>query len=193
MHTWLDKIKPYCSYMTDIIDTVKGQTIQSSTSSMLSFTVNELVKRIELLLKYELMRHNCKMNTWVNMDINTELQGDVNSLVQVFDNIIINAIQAYDGKSSVIDFFVKQQENSILFEIRDYGKGIPESIKDRLLKEMVTTKGRYGTGLGLYMSNSIIKGRFRGKMWFKSARGRGTTFYVRLPLWGHETGLAQES
>lgn len=193
MHTWLDKIKAYCSYMTDIIDTVKGQTIQSSTSSMLSFTVNELVKRIELLLKYELMRHNCKMNTWVNMDINTELQGDVNSLVQVFDNIIINAIQAYDGKSGVIDFFVKQQENSILFEIRDYGKGIPESIKDRLLKEMVTTKGRYGTGLGLYMSNSIIKGRFRGKMWFKSARGRGTTFYVRLPLWGHETGLAQES
>lgn len=100
------------------------------------------------MLKYELMRHNCKMNTWVNMDINTELQGDVNSLVQVFDNIIINAIQAYDGKSGVIDFFVNQQENSILFEIRDYGKGIPESIKDRLLKEMVTTKGRYGTGLG---------------------------------------------
>ncbi len=181
MRSWLDKIKPYCSYMSDIIDTVKGQAVQFNSSSLLSFSVSELVKRIELLMKYELIRYNCRLNTVINVNCNTELSGDVNSLVQVFDNIIVNAIQAYEKKSGVIDFIIEYNENSILFTIKDYAKGIPESIKHRLLKEMITTKGKDGTGLGLYMSYSTIKGRFGGKMWFDSVEGKGTSFYIQLP------------
>ncbi len=181
MRSWLDKIKPYCSYMSDIIDSVKGQAVQFNSSSLLSFSVSELVKRIELLMKYELIRYNCRLNTVINVNCNTELSGDVNSLVQVFDNIIVNAIQAYEKKSGVIDFIIEYNENSILFTIKDYAKGIPESIKHRLLKEMITTKGKDGTGLGLYMSYSTIKGRFGGKMWFDSVEGKGTAFYIQLP------------
>lgn len=181
MRSWLDKIKPYCAYMTDVIDTVKGQTMQASAGSMFGFTLNELVKRIELLLKYELIRFKCRMNTTINVDINTEFYGDVNSLIQVFDNIIINAIQSYGGKNGLIDFTVDEIDGDILFVVKDYGKGIPERIKGRLLKEMVTTKGKHGTGLGLYMSNSTIKGRFGGRMWFESEQGKGTTFFVQIP------------
>lgn len=181
MRSWLDKIKPYCAYMTDVINTVKGQTMQSSSASMFGFTVNELIKRIELLLKYELIRYNCKLDTTILVDINTEFYGDVNSLVQVFDNIIVNAIQAYGGKNGQIDFIVEEKEKDILFTIRDYAKGIPEKIKNRLLKEMVTTKGKNGTGLGLFMSYSTIKGRFGGKMWFESETGKGTSFFIQMP------------
>ncbi|MCX7774431.1 MAG: ATP-binding protein [Clostridia bacterium] len=181
MNTWLDKIKPYCSYMSDIIDTVKGQAVQFNKNSTLSFTVNELIKRIELLMKYELIRYNCKLNTRINVNYHTEMYGDVNSLVQVFDNIIMNAIHAYEGQQGTIDFIVEKQGEDIRFIIKDYAKGIPDNVKGKLLKEMITTKGKNGTGLGLYMSHSTIKGHFGGKMWFESAEGKGTTFYIQLP------------
>ena len=181
MRTWLNKIPPYCAYMTDIIDTVKGQAMSLSNTTMISFSVHELVKRIELLLKYELARLNCTLNTEIKVNSSTELFGDINSLVQVFDNIIINAIQAYEGKSGIIEFIIEEINESIMFTVRDYAKGIPRRVKDKLLKEMVTTKGTAGTGLGLYMSYSTIKARFEGRMWFESTEGKGTTFYIQLP------------
>ena len=181
MLSWLNKIKPYCSYVSDVIDAVKGQAVNLNASSMVSFTVNELVKRIQILMKYELIRYKCELNTKISVDLSSELNGDINSLIQVFDNIIINAIQAYEGKTGSIDFHIDGDDESILFTIRDYAKGIPNNIKHRLLKEMVTTKGTAGTGLGLYMSYSTIKGRFGGEMWFESEEGKGTTFFVRLP------------
>ena len=96
MQSWLNKIKPYCSYVSDIIDAVKGQAVKLSASSTVSFTINELVKRIQLLMKYELIRYKCELNTRINVNLSSELYGDINSLIQVFDNIIINAIQAYE-------------------------------------------------------------------------------------------------
>lgn len=181
MRVWLEKIKPHCSYMSDIINAVKGQARHFNQSVGLSFTVDELLKRIELLMKYELIRYNCTLKTFINVDRNTELYGDINSLVQIFDNIIINAIQAYEGKNGIIELSVKSSDSSILFAVRDYAKGIPKNIKDKLLKEMVTTKGKDGTGLGLFMSYSTIRGRFNGKMWFESEEGKGTTFFIQLP------------
>jgi nitrogen-specific signal transduction histidine kinase len=52
----------------------------------------------------------------------------------------------------------------LLIEVEDYGSGIPKEIKDRLFKKMITTKGSKGTGLGLYISNTIIKGYFNGQI-----------------------------
>jgi len=182
MRSWLDKIKPYTAYMSDVISAVKGQARNFDQSVMLSFTIEELIKRIELLMKYELIRYNCILKTAINVEKNTEIYGDINSLVQIFDNIIINAIQAYEGKTGVIEFIIQDAEDGILFIIKDYAKGIPESIKGKLLKEMVTTKGKNGTGLGLYMSYSTIRGRFGGKMWFESEEGKGTTFFIQLPV-----------
>jgi two-component system sensor histidine kinase HupT/HoxJ len=182
MRTWLTKIKPYCSYMTDIIDTVKGQTVHPSATLVVGFTINELLKRIELLLKYELMRNKCTLNIENRVNTSTELNGDINSLIQVFDNIIINAIQAYEGKEGRIDFIIEEKDNNILFTVKDYAKGIPDNIKDKLLKEMITTKGRAGTGLGLYMSNLTIKGRFGGNMWLTSEEGKGSSFFIQIPL-----------
>jgi len=77
---------------------------------------------------------------------------------------------------------VREDNNTLVLSIRDFGKGIEDKIKDRLFKEMITTKGKHGTGLGLYMSYSTIKGVFRGNMWFESSEETGTSFYIQLPL-----------
>lgn len=181
MLTWLDRIKPYCSYMSDVISAVKGQAVQMSASTTSKFTVDELVKRVELLMKHELKKYHCILNVESHIDMKTEIKGEVNNLVQVFDNIIINAIQAYEGQNGTIDLKIVRTGDNVEFSFRDYGKGIPKHVSDRLFKEMVTTKGKKGTGLGLYMSYSTIKGRFEGNMFFTSKEGCGTTIYISIP------------
>lgn len=181
MNSWLEKMKPYCSYMSDVISAVKGQAVQMNSISSSKFTVDELVKRVDLLMKHELKKYHCVLNTDFQIDMNTEIKGEVNNLVQVFDNIIINAVQAYEGNSGTIDFRIVRIGDNVEFTFRDYAKGIPAQIADRLFREMVTTKGKNGTGLGLYMSYSTIKGRFGGSMSFHSKEGAGTTFLISIP------------
>ncbi len=178
---WVGKVKPHCGYMSDIISAVKGQAVQFNTSGFISFTIDEVVKRIDILLKHELIRYHADMKTTVDVDRMTELRGDVNSLVQVLDNLIINAIQSYEGEKGEILFHVTQAGPNVIFIITDSGKGISDSLKEKLFREMVTTKGKDGTGLGLFMSYSTIKGKFEGDMWFESQEGKGTTFYVSIP------------
>jgi len=181
MLSWLEKLKPYCTYMSDIITTVKEQAVQLNTTSLDSFSLDELVKRIELLMAHELKKYHCVLNMDFKVGMNTLIRGDVNNLVQVFDNIIINAIHSYEGKSGNIDFTVKKIDNNIEFMLTDYGKGIRPDVSVRLFKEMITTKGKNGTGLGLYMSYANVKGRFGGNMWFETEEGKGTTFHISIP------------
>jgi len=181
MLTWLDKMRPYCSYMSDVISAVKGQAVQMIASGSVKFTVDEVVKRVELLLKHELKRYHCVLKVESHIDMSTEIKGEVNNLVQVFDNIIINAMQAYEGRSGVIELTIVRSGDNVEFTFRDYAKGIPKNVADRLFKEMITTKGKNGTGLGLYMSYSTIKGRFGGSMSFTTKEGSGTTFFISIP------------
>lgn len=181
MLEWLEKMKPHCTYMTDIIGAVKGQAVQMNYSSSDKFLLRELVKRIDILMNHELKKYHCILKTKIDIDLDTEIKGEITNLVQVIDNIIVNAIQAYEGRSGTIDFEITREGENVKFMIRDYGKGMPDEVKNRLFKEMVTTKGKNGTGLGLYMSYSTIKGRFLGNMQFVSEENTGTMFLITIP------------
>jgi signal transduction histidine kinase len=132
-------------------------------------------------MKHELKRFHCVLNTESSIDMKTEIKGEVNNLVQVFDNIIVNPIHAYEGKEGAIDLKIVRSGDNVEFTFKDYGNGLPKSIADKLFKEMVTTKGKNGTGLGLYISYATIKGRFGGNMSFASKEGCGTTFFITVP------------
>ena len=59
---------------------------------------------------------------------------------------------------------------------------MPKKVKDKLFKEMITTKGKNGTGLGLYMSYSTVRAHFSGDISVESEENQGTTFVITLPL-----------
>jgi two-component system, NtrC family, sensor histidine kinase HupT/HoxJ len=181
MREWIEKIKPHCAYMSDIITTVKGQAAQFNVTGERSFQLDELIKRVDLLMKHELKRYHCDLRISYDVSQSTEINGDINSLVQIMDNLIINSIQAYEGKTGIIELDIRAAGSNVEFSLKDYGKGIPPAIQEKLFKEMVTTKGKGGTGLGLYMSSSTIKARFGGSMSFESEPGRGTTFTISIP------------
>ena len=181
MHDWLMKMKTHMAYMSDIITTVKDQAAQFNIDTQGSFTVGSLLKRVDILMKHELIKNCCHLKKYIEVDQKTLIRGDINSLVQILDNIIINAIQSYEGREGTIEIRVSKQAEGTLIAISDHGKGISDKVRDLLFKEMITTKGKHGTGLGLYMSYSTIKGMFRGNMWFDTELGKGTTFYISLP------------
>ncbi|MFZ5987391.1 MAG: sensor histidine kinase [Bacillota bacterium] len=181
MKDWIQKIKPYCTYMSDVISAVKDQAVNLNESANVSFTVSELLRRVEVLMSHELKKYRCQMNIDLKVDGNTPIKGEINNLVQVMNNLISNSIESYNGEEGRIDVFLQKKGNNLEIVVRDYGAGIPENVKRKLLKEMITTKGKNGTGLGLYMSYSTIKGKFGGTMEVESEEGEGTSIHISIP------------
>lgn len=183
MKEWLDKINSYTEYMSDILTAVKGQAVALSEQTDMDFTLSELFKRVDILMKHELKQAVVYLNMRMKVDENTIINGDVNTLVQVINNMISNSIQAYDGKpEQTIDLTAwKNDNNEIVISVKDYGPGLPEKVKHKLFKEMITTKGKNGTGLGLYMSYSTIRAHFNGDITVETEDGKGTTFNIILP------------
>ena len=183
MDAWITKIRTHLSYMSDIITAVKGQAVAFSDNTFNGFTIEELVKYVDILMKHELKNSLVTLNTSINLDKNTSVNGNINSLVQVINNIISNAIQAYNGEpNKEINFTLSQRNNNLVISIQDFAGGLPDKVQEKLFKEMVTTKGKNGTGLGLFMSYSNIKAHFNGNMRYETKQGEGTTFYIEIPL-----------
>ncbi len=183
MNEWIEKIKTHTSYMSDVITAVKGQAVAFSDTKSDTFTIPELLTHIDVLMKHELKNALIYLNTSVLVPDTLSIKGNINSLVQVINNIISNAIQAYGGATNKnIDFIIKLKENNLVFSIQDYGCGMPKKVQDKLFKEMITTKGKSGTGLGLFMSYSNIRAHFNGNMTFESKEGEGTRFDIIIPL-----------
>lgn len=183
MSEWITKIRGYTEYVSDVITAVKGQAVTLSNEDDISFTIGELLKRVDILMKHELKNALVYLNISMKTNEDILIHGDVNNLVQVINNMISNAIQSYAGKPEQnIDLIVERKGNDLTISIKDYGCGIPKKVKDKLFKEMITTKGKNGTGLGLYMSYSTIKAHFNGNISLESEEGKGTTFTITIPL-----------
>lgn len=182
MSSWISKIRTYDSYMSDVITAVKGQAVNMNDEKPILFTVKELLNRVNILMKHELKNALVTLNIDYKVSENTQILGNINSLVQVINNLISNAIQAYNGKpNQSIDLVVDSKDNKLLISVIDHGCGISKEVQDKLFSQMITTKGQKGTGLGLFMSYSTIKGHFKGDMNFESKVGKGTRFNILLP------------
>jgi signal transduction histidine kinase len=108
------------------------------------------------------------------------VSGNANQLQQVFVNIILNAVQAM-GAGGILTISVGAMAGKTAeVQICDNGPGIQENIKAHIFDPFFTTKTE-GTGLGLSVSNSIIE-EHNGKIRLDSEQGKGTSFYITLPI-----------
>ena len=183
MEDWNNKIKDYTSYMSDIITAIRGQAASFTEDTYETFTVDELMKRVNILMKHELQQALVTLNISYNLDSEVKLHGNINSLIQILNNLISNAIQSYNGvPNKSIDLTLENTNTKLTIVITDYGMGIPEEVKGKLFKEIITSKGKNGTGLGLFISYSNLKTQFNGDLQFESESGKGTTFKLTLPI-----------
>jgi signal transduction histidine kinase len=113
--------------------------------------------------------------------INYTIQADKGRLNQVMSNLISNAIKFTEEGSIIITSKKEENENKVIVSVKDSGIGIHREVIPRLFQKFAT-KSYQGTGLGLYISKSIIEAH-GGKMWAENnADGKGATFSFSLPI-----------
>ena len=187
MREWITKLKGHISYMSEVITAVKGQTVTLSENVSMDFSITELFKRVDILMKHEIKNALATLEITNNIGNEDILTGNINSLVQIINNIISNALEAYgnDYTNKKVELEANIVDGKVIITIRDYGPGISEVAQEKLFKEMITTKGKNGTGLGMFMSYSNIKAHFSGNLTYDTVIGQGTTFYITLPILGN--------
>lgn len=118
--------------------------------------------------------------------------GDDNRLLQVFANLISNAIK-YSPAEGTVDISIQAQAGYWRIGVRDYGQGIPEDFKQKMFQRFAQadssdTREKGGTGLGLSIAKAIVE-RHRGEINFFSEEGGGTEFFFTLPMYRQAAAL----
>jgi PAS domain S-box-containing protein len=109
-----------------------------------------------------------------------QIVGRAAELREVLTNLLLNAVEAMpQGGQLTLRSWTEQDE--VCLAVSDTGVGMTPEVQRRLFDPFFTTKGARGTGLGLSVSQALIKGH-HGTLTADSAPGRGTTFVVRLPV-----------
>jgi two-component system sensor histidine kinase VicK len=105
----------------------------------------------------------------------------------IFQNLLTNAVK-YTPDGGNVSLRIEKEGRNVHIEVTDTGYGIPKRQQRMLFTKLfradnVRQRDTDGTGLGLYIVQSIVKNS-KGKIWFKSVENEGTTFFVDLPLKG---------
>jgi two-component system, NtrC family, nitrogen regulation sensor histidine kinase NtrY len=108
--------------------------------------------------------------------------GDPEQFQRMIINLVKNGIQAIpdDTEKRVSIAMERTPGETVQIAVKDNGRGIPESIKDKMFHPNFTTKSG-GMGMGLAISANIIKS-MGGEIWYTTVAGKGTTFFVKLPM-----------
>ena len=169
-----DRAKKIVSNLLDFTRESETKLQPLDLVSLVSDTIELLANQIKIAgIKVELS----------TMEEPPRILGDSQQLIQVFLNLILNAIAASSrgGKIQILVHPSDERDN-LSVKVIDYGTGIPKHILDRVWDPFFTTKERgKGTGLGLSVSQGIIA-KHGGRMLVDSREGIGSTFTVILPV-----------
>jgi PAS domain S-box-containing protein len=102
------------------------------------------------------------------------------ALINVFENAIDAVVVDNNKARHSITFDVSQDENHIIFQVQDNGIGMDEDMRANMFTLFFSSKGHAGTGLGLYISNYIIR-QHGGWMEVDSSPGYGSRFHIMVP------------
>ena len=161
--------------MDKLIDGIlKYSTINKDTLETGVVDVNEVVKEITAVIY---------IPTHVSVKITNPLPiifADRTKIYQLFQNFLSNAVVNIEKEKGLVQIGSVERENFWEFSIQDNGIGIPKAYHEKIFKifQSIGNKER-STGIGLSIVKKIID-LYEGKVWLKSAQGKGTTFYFTL-------------
>ncbi|HEY2989657.1 MAG TPA: ATP-binding protein [Candidatus Binatia bacterium] len=174
----LKEVDRICGLVNDLLSFARP-----STPNMSPQDVNEIVANIARILESQAKEKDVKIGLQLTARL-PKIFIDKEQIKQVCMNLILNAIQSIEGGGTVkIGTHLFGENGSRRFvqiQVQDTGIGIPEKDIENIFNPFFTTK-KDGSGLGLSISHQIIK-EHAGYMVVESQVGRGTSFFIRLPV-----------
>jgi two-component system sensor histidine kinase HydH len=173
----------YAELMMSEVDrlnqTISGmlQFSRQREPDMTEVDMKELLEKTATLMAPDFISHNISMHLDVEEDVRIEADPDM--LLQVLLNLIGNSIHA-TPEGGKITVSVKRSGETVRIEVKDTGRGMTESERDKMFNPFFTTRKK-GTGLGLAVSHQIVE-QHDGHFETESSPGKGTTITVVLPL-----------
>lgn len=178
--TKLDNIEDYTTSLSNTIDDFKN--FYNPHKELITDQIHIPVKKAIELMTSSFNKHNITLKEAYHDTSNVAHYP--NEIMQVILNILNNASGNFHDKeikNPEITLSIKEESNSIMIEICDNGGGVKEEIMDRIFEPYFSTKDeKNGTGLGLYMSKTIIEEHHKGTLTVSNKNG-GACFLIKLP------------
>jgi signal transduction histidine kinase len=175
LHSLIKLVDQSTGRIADLVKAIKSYTHMDQSPTQ-EIDIHEGIESTLTMLGYKLKNVEVVRAFDRSVPRIIAYAGELN---QVWTNLIDNAIDSGAGKICIGTFL---EDNQLVVEIVDNGRGIPAEIQGRIFEPFFTTKGvGSGTGLGLLISHRIVANRHGGEIEFESKPGE-TRFKVRLPL-----------
>jgi len=170
-----DRLQDLLANLLDSAKLQSGQIMMNFQVVRLDALMNDLITRTKL------HHPDVQMDVRVKSPIKT-IQADPKRLIQIFENLIGNAIKYAPG--SPIHLSINGTETGVRIRVRDEGPGIPEKFADRIFERFFRIPDLrpdiHGSGLGLFICKQIVQAH-SGEIRMTSKVGEGTTFEIVLP------------
>jgi signal transduction histidine kinase len=177
----------------DILDVTRIES-QTLKPNKVKFNLTESISSIAEDFKNDIQKKGINVALlYEPEDNNLVVEADKERIMQVISNLLSNAIKFTKEGSISIDVVKKRRiedgkndsQEEVVVSVEDTGTGIDSEVLPRLFTKFATKSDIGGTGLGLFISKSIVEAH-GGKMWahnnINNGQGRGATFYFSLPL-----------
>jgi PAS domain S-box-containing protein len=149
-----------------------------------SVDINETVAQAIVLTqpkwKDQMMASGATIIVDVELSDVPPIRGSESDLREVLINLLFNAVDAM-SLGGTVTIATSVQDNSVVIEVRDTGRGMTEEVRQRCFEPFYTTKGERGTGLGLAIVYGIVQ-RHGGSIDIRSEAGKGAVVVIRLPV-----------
>jgi len=172
----VNKLTNLIAELLDVTKIQSGKLILNISEVNIKDLLTETIENVQFISE----NHSIRLVESPDYDVLADKQ----RIEQVLINLLSNAVK-YSSEGNAILVRCLKFTDEIVCSIQDFGIGIPKNQQDKVFTQFFkiegTTPTSSGLGIGLYISNNIIK-RHHGRMWIESEEGKGSTFYFSLPI-----------
>ena len=161
--------------INDLLDFSRLNTRKRPPSTVNSHSI---IGRVQINLTSLITEHNAL----ITCDELPVIIADETQMVQLFQNLISNAIKFHNSRSPLVHISCRTESDEWIFSVKDNGIGIDREFYDRIFKifQRLHSSAEYaGTGIGLAICKRIVE-RHGGRIWLESEKDKGSTFYFSI-------------